>query len=1064
MFTCRNRGRGRISYKLGLLATALSVCASNALADPYIRDDENDSGAEPTPSSGPMWTSPDIWVRNTPLPGWNPAPYSSANPPSWVDTTHSNPDYRSPLSGNPNWIYVRVRNRTNASTGAERLLVYWASASTGLAWDPTKAGGSFIDNVQGGVAFGMEVTKVRKNAATASPAERAAYLAALKKIATNPAFKIPNLQSYWTLQQEIHRFGPTDRHGFNPGGGNPWVPSVIFLPWHREFINRYEGMLQQADPTVKLLYWDWTQNPAVAPLDYSNNFMGSLGVGNPPSAVPVGPPISADTDPLYPNFFNGLSVVTRRQQTNAAREADSTIINRVPYASGNASFSGALESFSHNNSHIYVASLPVPQNNLASVGDQLFQPYAARDPFFFFLHTKVDELWAMWQRKTLANLDPATTYGSVTGTAPFLVDMGPWSGTSAQGDNLPFNIGVGVPLEPWSQTGGHMYGKRPDHRSVTSAPFYDMSPLVIPAMQPNEEVIIEIPWYPPSPASFGNISDPAHVCIIARIETSTGTPFGMTFAETADINLNTKQNNNIAWRNVSVVDSFPGPFKIVKFLLADDFKEPVVAGLRFGVPLTQRGDAFFERGTVRVDLGRGLFERWRRAGGRAAGLEPVGEGQLRITRPNAVLEGIPLKPGEKLPVRLFFDLNKDYRPTKPGETILFDVVQTGLPGDEKGIVGGQRYAVALDKLRPVERGQVWRWRPAGREQSEDWRDPDFDDGKWYERKLDLGWVEPAAMDGMPGMRPRPAASTYLFRRTFEVDDPGFYRDLAMLIKRSDGAIVYLNGKEVYRYNLPDGAVSNETLAGRPLPPIEREAYFPVKLDPDLLQRGTNVIAVEIHRGAKNTGPLTFDAELNANAVSNAQAPVVRFANVADGTALRRGTLAQIDVDALKPDGAVRSATLAVDGRPVQTLNAAPFRFRWPVRPGANRMSVTVTGDDGQRSLAHATVNGVANLPPTVRLSIPADQMKVRRGQTVTAVAQASDPDGRIARVEFYAQESYAFGAPARLVGSVSRPPYSVRISDWKSDHAMIVAVAYDSEGERSASIPVMVMVDGQPPR
>jgi hypothetical protein len=1069
MLAQRNQIRGRTSYKLMLLAAALSVCGSSALADPYIRDDTGDTGIEPNPNSGPMWTSPDIWIRNTPLPGWNPAPYPSATPPSWVDATHFNPDYRSPLSGNPNYIYIRVRNRTTASTGTERLHVYWASASTGLAWDPAKVAGSFIDNVSGGVLFGMEVTKPRKNAATATQAERDAYLAALRKIAVDPAFKIANGQSYWTLQQEIHRFGPMYRHGVN--GGSAWIPSVTFLPWHREFVNRYEGMLQEADPTVKLLYWQWTQNPVTGPLNYSTNFMGSFGTGNPPSAVPVGGLISPDTDPFYPNAINGLSVVTRRLQTNALPQSDATVVGRGPYdaVNRNTAFSGGLESLSHNNSHVFVASLPTNNNN-ATAGDQLFQPYAARDPFFFMLHAKVDELWARWQRKTLANLDPATTFGTASGDATITANMGPWDGTAMQGDNLPNNITPGSQLAPWSSTGGHTYAKTANDRSVTSPPIYDTAPLTIPAMQPGEEVIIEIPWYPPSPASFGNITDPAHVCIIARIETSTTAPFGMTTAETADINFNTRQNNNIAWRNVSVVDSFPGAFKIMKFLVANDFKEPVRAGLRFGATLGRQDPGFFERGTVRVALARDLAERWKAAQGRAVGIESAGDGQFRITRPDAVLEGIPLRPGEKFPVRLSFDLNRDYRPTKPGETLIFDVVQTGLPGNDRGIVGGQRYAVALDQLKPVERGRVWRWSAADRVRSADWRERDFDDGKWSERKLDLGWVEPSPMEDMAGARDHTPAGhhkpspTYLFRRTFEVEDPRFYRDLALLLKRSDGAIVYLNGKEVHRFNLPQGEISPQTPALRRLRPIERDAYFPVRLDPGLLRRGTNLIAVEIHRAPGNAGPLTFDAELNANAGANPQAPVARFVNVTDGSVLRAGSVARIDVDALKPDGAVRSATLSVNGRPVQTLSGAPFSFRWPVRPGANRISVSVTGDDGQQSLTHATVNGVRNVPPTIRLSLPADQARINPGQTVTAVAQASDPDGRIARVDFYAQESYVIGARARLLGSVTRAPYAVRVGDFQSDHAMIVAVAYDAEGGRTASIPVMVMVEGGRPK
>ena len=51
--------------------------------------------------------------------------------------------------------------------------------------------------------------------------------------------------SYWDKQAQVHKLAPEHN---TPG----------FLPWHREFISRYETLLREADPTVTLLYWDWT--------------------------------------------------------------------------------------------------------------------------------------------------------------------------------------------------------------------------------------------------------------------------------------------------------------------------------------------------------------------------------------------------------------------------------------------------------------------------------------------------------------------------------------------------------------------------------------------------------------------------------------------------------------------------------------------------------------------------------------------------------------------------------------------------------------------------------------
>jgi hypothetical protein len=1047
----------RLYFRPLIVAAALATFAGSTFADLYIRDDPNDTGAEPNPSSGPMWTSPDIWVRNDPLPGWNPRPYQSANPPAWVDATHFNPDYRSPLSGKPNYVYVRIKNKGSASSGSERLLLYWASASTGLTWDPAKVAGSFIDNVQNGVLFGSEITKVRKNAATATQAERDAYIAALRKIATDPAFIFPGGLSYWRNMQEVHRFGPTYRHGFN--GGNAWVPSVAFLPWHREMVNRYEGLLQEADPKVKLLYWQWTQNPTQAPLDYTP-MMGAFGTGNPASAVQIGAPLSPDTDPGYPNAINGLSKVTRRLQPpgNPLAQSDATVVGRVQYdlaGSANNQFSGGLESFSHNNSHVYIASTPTNNNN-ATAGDQLFQPYAARDPFFFLLHAKVDELWARWQRKSLDNLDPATTFGTAAGNVTITGTMGPWDGTAVQSDGLPNSLPA-PELDPWTSLGGQIYAKPANDRSITSPPFYDTAPLTIPALQPGEELILEIPWYPPNPAGFGNIADPQHVCLIARIETSTNSPFGMTVAETTDINFNTQQNNNIAWRNVSVVDTFPGPFRMVKFLLANGFREPVKAGLRFGARLGNRkGTGFFERGTVRVDLGRELVARWRASGANAQGVEAVGKDQLRITREDAVLNGIELKPGEQFPVRLTFELKRDYAPTKIGQQIIYDVVQIGTPRDPNAVVGGQRYQVAVNQLTPVERGRIWRWLPGNQRVSKKWSEVDFDDSDWFKRKLDLGWVEPDLTAHCAV-----TAATYYFRYDFDVDDPAFFRNLLMKIKRSDGAVAYLNGKEVYRNNLPDGGVTASTLARAPAPSIERDIYFPVKLDPAGLRKGRNVIAVEIHRAERGRGGLAFDLELNANVETTQQAPYVKIANIPEGTLLTEGSTATINVDAVKLEGSIRSATLIVDDKPVQTLERPPFSFKWPVQSGPHRLNVVVTDNEGMRSNAYSTVTGVKNVPPVVAITQPAQHTEIAEGDALAVVARAEDPDGKVAKVEFYVHDSYIIGSSGRLVGTVTEPPYTVTIGDLKVGHAMVTAVATDEGGARTASIPIMVIVTGR---
>jgi len=113
-----------------LAAAVSSAPAQNV----YMKDTPADTGVEPNPDPGPMYVSQDIWVRNSPDPGYQPYPFPEGSPP-WTLPSHQNPVYRDPLKSTPNYVYVQVHNNSAAaSSGTERLRLYWAKASTGLSW------------------------------------------------------------------------------------------------------------------------------------------------------------------------------------------------------------------------------------------------------------------------------------------------------------------------------------------------------------------------------------------------------------------------------------------------------------------------------------------------------------------------------------------------------------------------------------------------------------------------------------------------------------------------------------------------------------------------------------------------------------------------------------------------------------------------------------------------------------------------------------------------------------------------------------------------------------------
>jgi hypothetical protein len=310
----------------------------------------------------------------------------------------------------------------------------------------------------------------------------------------------------------------------------------------------------------------------------------------------------------------------------------------------------------------------------------------------------------------------------------------------------------------------------------------------------------------------------------------------------------------------------------------------------------------------------------------------------------------------------------------------------------------------------------------------------------------------------PGRPPRGRVTTY-FRHAFDVPDPGFYRRLTLRLQRDDGAIVYVNGKEVHRVHLPAGAVTATTPATRDVAGLERDVFFPIPLSPAVLQRGRNVVAVEIHRQTRRRGDVGFDLELTANRDDAGLDPVVAFASPPDGTLYRPGEVVTVAVDAIDPDGKVPSVTLFVDGKEIGTVRQAPYRFRWTVdSTGPHRLRAEALDADKRRATAFLTLTGVENVPPSVTMRGLPDGAVVRAEVDTRLAAEATDRDGSVRRVEFWAREADFFMSKPQLVGTASAAPFATTLRGLAAGHYMIWAVAVDDREGTSQSMPVHVQV------
>ncbi len=472
------------------------------------------------------------------------------------------------------------------------------------------------------------------------------------------------------------------------------------------------------------------------------------------------------------------------------------------------------------------------------------------------------------------------------------------------------------------------------------------------------------------------------------------------------------------------------------------------------------GGSFFEKARLFLDLKPELFKRWREGQGQGRGIkiaEGRQTGRLEIAGPDAFIQNITLNPKETFSVDLHFELPKDYR-LRRGAFAEFDLVQVGAPGKPEAIVGGQRFVLDLTKLVLVKSSDQWRYRDDGSYPGQAWTSAGFDDSKWKLGKAEFGFggnqvttIDGAAEYGRPVTR--------YFRHTFDVADPSFYRNLLLRLKRSDGAVVYLNGKEVHRVNLPAGAVDARRLATREVTGLEKEVFFPVKIDPGNLTREKNVMAVEIHQNSLRSDRMTFDLELSPNRADTGFAPDLAFAGPPDGALFQEHETVPVELEALATDGKIRSVSLYVDGKLAGSAEQPPYRFTWTAgAKGLHRLRAEAVDTSQSRTTSLRSVTVVEVVPPVVSLIQPSEGTEAKAKGTISISARASDRNTKVKRVEFWVREADFFMSKSRLVSTASTAPYRAQIKDLKPGQYMVWAVAVNDRGASSQSMPVHVKI------
>ena len=185
-------------------------------------------------------------------------------------------------------------------------------------------------------------------------------------------------------------------------------------------------------------------------------------------------------------------------------------------------------------------------------------------------------------------------------------------------------------------------------------------------------------------------------------------------------------------------------------------------------------------------------------------------------------------------------------------------------------------------ITDIHKGDNWKYWDQGSLDGTDWKTGSV--SNWAQGPTPLGYGKSSIVTTISyGSDSGNKHPTYYFRKNLAIDvEPENIASLTLNFTADDGFVVYINGTEATRYLLPEGEILFDTYATTYAPdnPDSGTLDLPV----NLLHKGENIIAVEVHNNVPGSTDIYWDAEISYSITS--------------GTAIvSREHILQLDTDA-----------------------------------------------------------------------------------------------------------------------------------------------------------------------
>lgn len=222
------------------------------------------------------------------------------------------------------------------------------------------------------------------------------------------------------------------------------------------------------------------------------------------------------------------------------------------------------------------------------------------------------------------------------------------------------------------------------------------------------------------------------------------------------------------------------------------------------------------------------------------------------------------------------------------------------------------------------------------------------------------------------------------------------------------------------------------------------------------------IAVTSHAPSAATTAVVDGFSVTSTDPSPNQPPLVTLTAPANGTQYAAPAAITITASASDPEGRLSSVDFYSGATLLGRRTADPYSLTWNAVPAGTYTLTAVAQDaDGQSATSAAvtvTVSPPPNQAPVVSLTAPANGAQYSEPASVTLTASASDPEGRLSSVRFY--------AGGTLLATDTTAPYSMVWSPVPAGTYTLTAVASDADGgsATSASVSITVLAAPAAPR